>query len=248
MRKVLIIIFIIIFYGSLSAQSKVEEMKLKFITPFDFQRWTVIDDFNFNKINNWELSPETETKKINSLIPAETIPVLFYKKVAPGVKFSAVQGKRFLTSQYKDNPYCLGVKIVFPEMFETTVFLKPKEDYQLNGVCRKISLWILGRGRNVDFQIVIKDYLNRPYFLNVGKLNYLGWKYWEIDIPIEIPQKFDIYPQRETIKIVGFLVTNHPTQYIEELYQPCYIYIDQLEVLLNNYMDIYPGLEIKDDW
>jgi len=242
------VVVVLLSFNFLNAQiERAGDKKLKFITPYDLQRWTIIDDFNFDKIKNWTLT-SSDTKKVEKLPVNVNIPVVYLKKISPGVKFSAVEGGRFLTEQYKNNPYCLGVKVVFPRMAATSVFLKPDKPYQLNGYCKKISLWLLGRGRDVDFELVIKDYLGRLYYLYVTKLNYLGWRYFEINIPAEVPQNFNEYPQRETISIEGFLITNHPKKYTGEVYKPFYLYIDELEVLLDRNYKIYPGLEIKDNW
>ncbi len=247
MKKLIILFISLIWAYTVNAQlSRPVDKKLRFITPYDLQRWTIIDDFNFNKVKNWKFS--SDTKKIEALDMNNNIPVIYYKKMQPGVKFSSVEGARFLGKKYDENPYCLGVKIVFPRMISTSVFLQPIAPYTLNGVCNKMSIWLLGRGRDVNIEIVLKDYLNRLYYLHIANLNYLGWKYWEIDVPENIPQNANQFPQKETLKIMGFLVTNHPKRFSENIYQPFYLYMDEFEVLLDSNIDDYPGLEIKDNW
>ncbi len=247
MRKFIVLLVLSIINVTLNAQlSRPADRKLKFITPLDLQRWTIIDDFNFDKVKNWKLS--TDTKKVEKLDLGNNIPVIYYKKMQPGVKFSSVEGGRFLSVKYENNPYCLGVKVIFPRMISASVFLQPNEPYKLTGVAKKISLWLLGRGRDVDVEIVLKDFLNRLYYLPVANMNYLGWKYFEIDVPQDIPQNANEYPQRQLLDIMGFLVTNHPKRFAEDIYQPFYLYIDELEVLLDENINNYPGLEIKDNW
>ncbi len=240
MKKLFIIIMVLSFINVVDAQLA-RNIKLKFETPLDLQRWSIVDDFN--KCDNWELSSSTTSEITGQGIPT------YFRKVEPGVKFLSVSGEpRFFTDEYKNNPSCLGVKVVFPEMSKAIVTLKPKENYKIDGRCKKIALWLLGRGRDVDFGIIIRDYLGKNYYLDVTKLNFVGWKYFKIDVPLYIPQSFDIYPQRMTIEIVGFYVVNHPTQYADTLYQPFYLYIDQLEVLVDRFTQQYPGIEIEDNW
>jgi len=240
MRKLFIFLIVLSLTDIANAQLA-RNIKLRFTTPLDLQRWTVVDDFN--TVDNWELSSSTTSEKTGQGIP------VYFRKVEPGVNFLSVSGEqRFFTDAYKNNPSCLGIKVVFPEMSSAIVTLSPKENYKIDGRCKKLAFWLLGRGRNVDFGIIIKDYLGRYYYLDVTKLNFIGWKYFKIDIPIYIPQSFDIYPQRMTIEIAGFYVINHPTQYADTLYKPFYLYIDQLDAMVDRFTKQYPGIEIRDDW
>ncbi len=243
MKRLSIIIILYIFgITSLNAQLA-RTMKLKFITPLDFERWTIIDDFNFDKINNWDLSEKTGTEPSKQGVP------VYFKKIEPGVKFLSIRGdERFFTDEYKNNLACLGAKIIFPELHQVIVSLFPKESYKIDGHCKKLAMWLLGRGRNYDFGIIIKDYMNRYYYLDVAKLDFIGWRYFEIEIPPYIPQSFDIHPQRMTIAISGFYVINQPSRYADMLYRPFYLYIDQLEGLIDKFTRQYPGVEILDNW
>ncbi len=242
MKKLMVIFLILCITNTISAQLA-RNIKLKFITPLDFKRWTVIDNFNFDKINKWDLTEKSSAKKSPLAVP------VYFKKIEPGAKFIQLRGdERFFTKEYLNNPACLGVKILFPELKQTIVTLLPKESYKIDGKCKKLALWLLGRGRNFDFGIVIKDYLNRLYYLEVAKLDFMGWRYFEKKIPPYIPQSYDIYPQRMTIEIVGFYVVNHPSRYADILYRPFYLYIDQLEGLIDKFTTQYPGIEILDNW
>lgn len=208
---------------------------------FDINFWNTLDDMNFGKINKWDLSKKTVEEGKPGVMK-------LFKKVEPGVPFRRVEGERFLYSEYDNNPACLGVKILFPEMISASVSLIPKETYKLDGYCKKIGFWILGRGRDVDLEIIIKDYLGKFYYLEAGKVDFLGWRYIEINIPPTIPQDFEAFPQKELLEFVGFVFTNNPKRYADELYQPFYVYIDQIEAYLDNYISVYPGIEIKDGW
>ncbi len=220
------------------------EKKLKFVTPMDLVRWTVLDDYSV--LDKWDLSATPEKKEDMKLGKA------YYKKTEPGVIFQHVLGGRFankyMTDKYGKNPSCLGIKILFPEFSREHVFIGPKESWKIDGVCKQICVWLLGRGNNIDLEIMLRDYLGRTYFLPVAKLDFLGWKYFEINIPFYIPQNFNIYPQRETIEIVGFLAANNPEQYSGKIVKPVYIYFDQFEALIDRFADYYPGLEVSDDW
>ena len=66
-------------------------------------------------------------------------------------------------------------------------------------------------------------------------------------MPLYVPQDYNVYPQRRTIEVLGFLAANRPEQYSDIKYKPTYIYFDQFEVKSDRFADYYPGLEIKDD-
>lgn len=236
---------IIIFLLFLCTYSYSQVKKLSFITVFDLQSWTLLDDFEFTKINNWELS--TTTKEADLPKVDDNSAKSYLKKVETSLAFGAMKGERFLTESYMNNKYCLGIKVLFPELHRVSSFVKPKENFKINGYCKKIALWLLGRGRDVDFNVVVKDYLNRMYTIPITKLNFTGWQYFEVNVPLKITQSFNTFPKR-TIEVAGFLLINNPSRYAEEVYQPFYVYVDGLEVLMDQNIDYYPGVEISDDW
>lgn len=243
----IIILLCPIIYAQSAAQEYYNQ-SLKFNTPGDFQRWTVLDDFNFDKINNWDLSAPAQQNPQAQTTENQLVVLPIYKKITPGVIFSRIESGRFLRKEYENNLSCLGIKVNFPEQNKMDVILWPKETYKINGYCKKISLWLLGRGDNVDFKIVLKDYLNRLYYVPVTKMDFLGWKYFEVNAPSVIPQSFSPFPQKELIEITGFLVSNNPSPYADIIYKPFYLYIDQLEVLIDQYYESYAGVEITDGW
>ncbi len=241
-KRLIIYLFLSLFSFTyiLSGQNG-NKVKLKFVTPLDLYGWAMVDDFNFEKIKNWNLNYKSGGQE-------KRYTPIFYRKVDPGADMGNLEGGRFLLEKYKKNPSCLGIKIQFPERIQTCAFVKPKEGYKLDGVCREVSLWILGRGKNVDIEIVFSDYLGRYYYLPICKLDFLGWKYFRVKVPESIPQNYNVFPQRETLKFEGFLAINHPLKFAYELYQPFYLYVDQLEVRLDRNAESYPGLEISDGW
>ncbi len=242
-KKISCFIFLLMFSTSLYAQ-ETGEKKLKFVTPLDMVKWTVLDDFS--TLDKWDLSAAPEKNEDMKSGKA------YYKKTEPGVVFQHVVGERFTDKYQKDkygkNPSCLGVKILFPEFSKEHVFIGPKESWKIDGVCKLIWVWLLGRGNNVDLEIILRDYLGRTYFLPVANLDFLGWKYSKIKVPYYIPQSFNVHPQRKTIEILGFFAANNPAQYADRVHEPIYIYIDQFEVMVDRFADYYPGLEIQDEW
>ena len=241
MKKNSLIIFIIVMIllaGSLYSQNTYN-VKLKFITSLDLNRWTILDDFDFTKGNKWEGSSTGNSTHE---------PMVTIKKMSLGAKFSATEGGRFLSEEYSKNSSCLGIKILYPEFYQASVFIRPNEGIVLNGKCKKIAVWLLGRGQNIDIEIVLLDYLGNNYYLPAGKIDHLGWKYFEVDIPVTVPQNFNSYPQQETLEFSGFIISNNPERYIDKIHKPIYIYIDHLESLMDRNRAKYPGVEITDDW
>lgn len=228
----------------LAGQKETKAMKLRFKTSLDFQKWAVLDSFEFDKLNNWELSSAKTADEPAAGGGIKT----YFKKIEPSLVFSQIKGGRFFFEEYAQNRSCLGVKVLFPELISASVFLIPKESYKVDGLCKKIGLWLLGRGKNVDFSIVVRDYMSRKYPLFVTKLDYLGWQYFEVTVPPHIPQNYDSFPQKELIEIAGFMATFHPGKFADELHRPVYIYMDQLEALLDQNVTAYPGMEIQDNW
>jgi len=242
LRKIIIIIVSLLSVFSLNAQ------KGKFITPFDYRQWSTVDDFEFSEVNNWELNAD-EAKDITT---APRYGAAYYKKINKGVKYKLLKGGRFIKEKkYQKNDACLGVKVCFPEFVSENLNLFPKESYKLKGICSKLAFWVLGREHNVDFDLVLEDYSGTRYYLPITKLNYLGWRFFEIHIPSLIEEYYKFHPKEkilENMKLVGFIVTNYPDPYSPELWAPTYLYIDQIEFFADMYVESYPGKEIKDDW
>ncbi len=244
-----IINFLFIFGISLQAQYKEEVRKpVEFETFLKGGRWVVLDDFD--NTTHWDLTPPAELKQYENTSPEDVkTPKVLIKTIPTGVDFRIIGG-RFL--RYIDNKGSLGFKIIFPVNQSVTVPLFTKQPYELEGYCKKLSFWLLGRGRPEIFGIILEDYKGRSYYIDVTKLDFLGWKKFEVNIPPTIPQTYQPYPKyprRKIITLKGFTVTHIADRTMDEfILVPLYIYIDHLEAFLDDAIETYPGIEIQDNW
>ena len=128
--------------------------------------------------------------------------------------------------------YVLGMKIWFYSRGPKVFALYPVRPLPIEGICKTISVWVVGRNFNHVLKLLVEDQYGGQAQVTMGKLNFSGWKKLTVAIPSSLRQQDYHFSARAGIKVLGFIVETDPA----ESYGSYYIYFDDLRALT----DLFP--------
>jgi hypothetical protein len=130
--------------------------------------------------------------------------------------------------------YVLGTRVDFLHRGVTSFTLAPIRPLPIEGICKTVSIWVIGRNYNHELKLLIQDFFGRNYELYMGKLNFQGWKKLTVAIPPQaddgingIVQRNYHYNNQMGIKIAGLRIDCDPTEAMGSYY----IYFDDLRAV-----------------
>jgi hypothetical protein len=127
--------------------------------------------------------------------------------------------------------YVLGVKASFFRRGNSELYIQPIRPLQAPGITKTISMWVVGRNFNHRLSVVVSDYFGNVNVLDMGKLNFSGWKRMTVAVPPTIVQRDYHYNDRMGLQIIGFIIEPD----LMETYGTYYVYFDDLRV----YTDLF---------
>lgn len=143
------------------------------------------------------------------------------------------------------NDYVLGVKVAFNQRGYSHFSLVPSRPVKIPGITKAVSLWVCGRSFKHRLFLNILDYKGQKRVLDMGLLDFVGWKKLSIAIPASIEQ--DNYNNTEWrgISFTGFVVECDPS----ENYGIYYVYFDELRAVTDIYNEEYRDEDdMNDGW
>ncbi|MBN1898313.1 MAG: hypothetical protein JW827_06020 [Spirochaetes bacterium] len=112
------------------------------------------------------------------------------------------------------------------------------------GKCKSIDVWVAGRNYRYNLEIWIKDFNGFIYPLDMGKLNFPGWRNLSRDLPSYIPQEQKYLPAEKPLKFIKYVLRSDPDEKADRFY----LYIDHMKVITDVYIQRYDGYDLKDNW
>lgn len=122
--------------------------------------------------------------------------------------------------------FVLGVKAEFFRRGPTSIYIQPTRPLAVPGIAKTISVWAVGRNFNHRLQVVVSDYFGNTNILNMGTLNFSGWKKLTVAVPPTVQQRNYHYTDRMGIQILGFVIVPD----LMETFGTYYVYFDDLRV------------------
>ncbi len=141
--------------------------------------------------------------------------------------------------------FVLGVKTEYYRRGSVTTSIEPIRPLAVPGIVKTLSVWVVGRNFNHQLQLVIEDYYGNVNILNMGALNFSGWKQLTVAIPPTIQQRNPHYNTDNGIKVLGFVVNSA----IDETYGTYYIYFDDLRAVTDLFAEQSRDIDdMVDNW
>lgn len=163
---------------------------------------------------------------------------------------------------------CLGLKTGFktkgynfveilPPVYKTEIYPSLKNLFNapipnpnnqrfipMPGKVQSVDVWVAGRNFRYTVEVHLKDYNGFTYALEMGKINYAGWRNLSKNMPGYIPQEEKYLPKEKPLRFVKFVVRSDP----DERANKVYIYFDHMKVITDVYIERFDGDDIKDTW
>lgn len=121
----------------------------------------------------------------------------------------------------------LGAKVYFYRRGVINFAVKPVRPIPVQGISKTISVWVAGRNTNHRLEAVVADHFGNEAILDMGKLNFLGWKKLTVSIPPSIKQRDYHYSNQMGLTFEGFNIKCE----LSETYGTYYIYFDDMRVV-----------------
>jgi len=120
--------------------------------------------------------------------------------------------------------YVLGVKASFFRRGNAAIYIQPIRPLEVPGITKTISMWVVGRNFNHRLIAVVSDYFGNVNLLDMGLLNFAGWKRMTVAVPPSIVQRDYHYVDRMGLQIMGFIIEPE----LMETFGTYYVYFDDL--------------------
>lgn len=144
-----------------------------------------------------------------------------------------------------NNKYVLGVKVMFNQRGYATFSIKPPKPIKIPGITKALSVWVVGRSFRHRLYAHVLDYKGREMVLDMGLLDFAGWKKISIAIPVTIEQENYHNIEWRGISFAGFTVVCDPA----ETYGDYYIYFDELRAVTDIYIEEHRDEDdMQDGW
>ncbi len=137
----------------------------------------------------------------------------------------------------KNSKYCLGIKEWTYHRGFNWCEIKPPRPIVINGNLKGLSIWALGRNYRHKLEIWIRNYQGVEYPIEMGSLNFKGWRQLSARIPMYIPYYTKYVPQYKSMEITKIIIRHDPNE-INGIF---YLYLDNLEAIVDVYQDKYDG-------
>ncbi|MFP3043345.1 flagellar filament outer layer protein FlaA [Treponema primitia] len=108
------------------------------------------------------------------------------------------------------------------------------------GRIQYMDIWTWGSNLNYTLEAYFRDYQGVIHIVELGHINYQGWRDLQVRIPASIPQSKRVLPRLASLTFVKFRVWTPPTEPVADFR----IYFDQFKILTDTFESLFDGDEL----
>ncbi|GEM_PF-6260628 len=120
------------------------------------------------------------------------------------------------------------------------IALIPKNPIRVPGYAKKIDCWVYGTGYDINCEIHLMDYRGFVHPLDMGKLDYFGWKNLSRRVPEYIPQNDPYLPREKPLSVTRIVFKVDPNERVDRFF----VAIDELKAITDTYIQRFDGDEV----
>jgi hypothetical protein len=118
----------------------------------------------------------------------------------------------------------------------------PPVEIPIPGRAHMLDMWIWGSNFNYYMEAYVRDFKGVVHVIDLGDLNFEGWKNLRINIPENIPQSKNTLPKRQGLTLVKFRIWTRPAERVDDFQ----IYFDQVKILTDTFETLFDGNDLAD--
>jgi hypothetical protein len=145
-----------------------------------------------------------------------------------------------ITAEFDRPGYNYLEIIPVEEGSDGTLVAKPLE---LPGTVQHLDVWVWGSNHNQYLEAHLLDSNDIIHVLQLGELNFLGWKNLRVTIPSSIPQSKPTPPRSRPLQLIKLVLWTRPA----EKPTTFYVFFDQMRILTNTFVARFDGDEFEDE-
>ncbi|TVQ25947.1 MAG: flagellar filament protein FlaA [Spirochaetaceae bacterium] len=143
------------------------------------------------------------------------------------------------------NEHVLGVKTTFFRRGTPIISIEPIRPIAIPGQVRTMSVWVAGRNTNHRLVMVVEDIRGDIKYINMGNMNFTGWRRLTVAIPPNIIQRDPMLTDREGLMFRGFMVQTD----LMQTYGTYFVYFDDLRAVTDLFsMEMRDEDDMVDGW
>lgn len=131
------------------------------------------------------------------------------------------------------NEYVLGIKVAFNQRGYSRFRINPPRPIKVPGITKAITVWVCGRSFQHRLYAHVLDYEGNEMMLDMGLLDFVGWKKLSIAVPTSIRQHNYHDVDWRGVSFSGWSIETDP----EESYGIYYVYFDELRAITDIYTE-----------
>jgi len=105
-----------------------------------------------------------------------------------------------------------------------------------------MDLWVWGSNLDLTMEAYVRDQQGIVHIINLGSLNYTGWRNLRANIPNTIRQSNRVLPSHAPLHFVKFRIWTQPQERVDNFY----VYLKQFKLLTDTFQNQFDGDELAD--
>lgn len=154
-------------------------------------------------------------------------------KTPPKYGMSGSNPKTYFEEEKDEHKQVLGVKVSFMKRAAGWIRINPPFPTKLEGLVRGFEVWVCGRNKQHTLHLVLRDFYGQEKYLEVGQLNFMGWKKMNVQIPYTIVQEDFRFSVNRGLTFEGLMISFNT----EESVGRYYVYFDNLSAEISRFLE-----------